>query len=406
MRSITVEESGAFVERFALGPSGDGPLAGLRFAVKDLIDVAGHRTGCGNPTWLATHPPAAVHAVCVELLLAAGATCEGKTVTDELAFSLLGENHHYGTPLNPAAPDRVPGGSSSGSASAVACGLVDFAVGTDSGGSVRVPASNCGIWGWRPTHGAVSIAGVVQLSPTYDTVGLFAHSAEILHRSAQVLLAADPPPAAMPERILLLGEAFASADPDTRDALYPALDHAKKTLGLEVQQSSLAELCGDASAGDLATWRECYVAIMAAESASCHAAWIAAEQPELGPMALAGFQFVQSLDRRQVGDVMRRRENYCRRLARALGPRELLCLPTAPTISPLKGSIGRDRNSDYYQRTLSLTSIAGVARMPQVSMPLATSASAPIGLSLISAAGEDLFLLGVARAIEKQAARK
>jgi amidase len=159
--SITSADSGAFVEMFELPPTAAGPLAGLRFAVKDVIDVARRLTGCGNPTWRKTHPPAAVHAVCVEQLLAAGAQCVGKTVTDELAFSLIGENHFYGTPLNPAAPKRAPGGSSSGSASAVACGLADFALGTDTGGSVRVPASNCGIWGLRPSHGFVSVAGVM-----------------------------------------------------------------------------------------------------------------------------------------------------------------------------------------------------------------------------------------------------
>src|SRR5258705_9026715 len=139
MQTISIEQSVAFIEKFTLPATKDGPLRGLHFAVKDLIDVAGHPTGCGNPTWLATHPAASVSAVCVEQLLAAGAQCEGKTITDELAFSLLGENHHYGAPLNPAAPDRVPGGSSSGSASAVACGLVDFALGTDTGGFARVP---------------------------------------------------------------------------------------------------------------------------------------------------------------------------------------------------------------------------------------------------------------------------
>src|SRR6185503_20170173 len=191
MQSISLEQSGAFIERFTLPPTKDGPLRGLRFAVKDLIDVTGHRTGCGNPTWLATHPPANVSAVCVEQLLAAGAQCEGKTITDELAFSLLGENHFYGTPLNPAAPDRVPGGSSNGSASAVACGIVDFALGTDTGGSVRVPASNCGIWGLRPSHGRVSVAGVIPFSPTLDTVGVFSRSAELLEQVAAVLLATD-----------------------------------------------------------------------------------------------------------------------------------------------------------------------------------------------------------------------
>src|SRR3954454_4283402 len=193
MRNISVEQSGAFIEKFTLPATNDGPLRGLRFAVKDLIDVAGHRTGCGNPTWLAAHPPATVSAVCVEQLLAAGAQCEGKTITDEFAFSLLGENFHYGTPLNPTAPDRVPGGSSNGSASAVACGIVDFALGTDTGGSVRVPASNCGICGWRPSHGLISVAGVMPFSPTFDTVGVFTRSAELLQRTAAVLLATDVP---------------------------------------------------------------------------------------------------------------------------------------------------------------------------------------------------------------------
>ncbi len=147
---ITAAESGAFAQLLKLEPSGSGPLEGLRFGVKDLIDIAGCVTGCGNPDWAKTHPPAAVNAVCVDQLLAAGATCTGKTVCDELAFSLDGENFFYGTPLNPRAPDRVPGGSSSGSASAVACGLVDFALGTDTGGSTRVPASNCGLYGLRP----------------------------------------------------------------------------------------------------------------------------------------------------------------------------------------------------------------------------------------------------------------
>src|SRR5882762_7896622 len=177
--SISVAQSSAFLTTFELPPTGSGMLDGLCFAVKDVIDIAGWKTGCGNPTWRDSHPPAVAHAVCVEQVLRAGARCLGKTIPDELAFSLLGENHFYGTPLNPQASDRVPGGSSSGSASAVACGLVDFALGTDTGGSTRVPASNCGIWGFRPSHGFVSVAGVMPFSPTLDTVGVFTRSAKL-----------------------------------------------------------------------------------------------------------------------------------------------------------------------------------------------------------------------------------
>src|SRR3954454_11607979 len=189
--TITVDESNAFVTTFDVSPTGSGPLDGLCFAVKDVIDIAGCKTGCGNPTWRDSHPTAVAHAVCVEQLLRAGARCVGKAICDELAFSLLGENYFYGTPLNPKAADRVPGGSSSGSASAVACGLVDFALGTDTGGSTRVPASNGGIWGWRPSHGLISVAGVMPFAPTLDTVGVFSRTAELLERVAKVLLATD-----------------------------------------------------------------------------------------------------------------------------------------------------------------------------------------------------------------------
>ena len=180
--------SGAFVQEFTLEPKGSGLLTGLRFAVKDLIDLKGYVTSCGNPSWRDTHPVAAANAVCVDQLLFAGAECAGKTVTDELAFGLSGENHFFGTPLNPRAPNRVPGGSSSGSASAVACGLVDFALGTDTGGSVRVPASNCGIFGMRPSSGVISVAGVNPLAPTFDTVGAMASSYETLAKAMSVLL--------------------------------------------------------------------------------------------------------------------------------------------------------------------------------------------------------------------------
>jgi amidase len=403
---VSPEHSGAFIETFTLPATGDGPLAGLRFAVKDLIDVAGHPTGCGNPTWLETHPRAAVSAVCIEQLLAAGATCIGKTITDEVAFSLLGENHFYGTPLNPAAPDRVPGGSSSGSASAVACGLADFALGTDTGGSVRVPASNCGIWGLRPTHGRVSVAGVMPFSPTLDTVGVLARDIDILQRSMSVLLGSSeragvsPAPAdKVPKSIHLITEAFDLCDAEVRAALAPALEKIGRLFPDRVQHTSLRDLCTDREAGDLSTWLNAYRMLQGTEAASCLGAWVQEAQPVFGPATAAGFKFIGSLDRTRIGDAVHRREHYCRQLARALGPRDLVCFPTAPTIAPLKGARCYDRGSDYYQRTLSLTSIAGVARLPQLSMPLGQTGAGPIGLSLLGAQGEDLFLLEVAQEI-------
>ena len=301
--AITVAESNAFVTTFDLSPADSGPLDGLRFAVKDTIDVAGFKTGCGNPTWRDSHPAAVVHAVCVEQLLRAGARCIGKTISDELAFSLLGENHFYGTPLNARAPDRVPGGSSSGSASAVACGLVDFALGTDTGGSTRVPASNCGIWGFRPSHGFVSVAGVNPLAPSFDTVGILAQNADVLAKVALVLLAAAPVSPSKPATIHLIREAFDLADADVQQSLSEPLQRLREIFGDAVRESSLQELVGDNAGDGFATWVDNFCVIQWAEIESCLGAWIANARPEFGPEIAASFQLMKQLDRQRVAEV-------------------------------------------------------------------------------------------------------
>jgi amidase len=402
MTKITIQQSGAFVDNFSLEPTGDGPLAGLTFAVKDIIDVAGHRTGCGNPTWLAAHPPATVHAVCVEQLLASGGRLVGKTITDEFAFSLLGENHFYGTPLNPAASDRIPGGSSNGSVSAVACGLADFALGTDTGGSVRVPASNCGIWGLRPSHGFISVAGVMPFAPTFDTVGILARNVDILRKAAAVLLAGDPPTtasssaASLAPKVHLVPEAFALADAEVRQALAAPIERLRHLLPGKVRETSLGELCADRQAADLSVWFDTYCVLQWSEIDSSLGAWIAEAKPELGPRTAASLKMVRSLDRTRIASAARFRERCYRQLEHALRGGDLLCIPTAPAVAPLKGAAGMDRLGDYYKRALSLTSLAGLGRLAQVSMPLASVSGVPIGLSLLAARGGDLQLLEVA----------
>lgn len=399
MTTITFEQSGAFIERFTVPPTRSGPLDGLTFAVKDLIDVAGHTTGGGNPTWLATHPPATVNAICVEQILAAGAVCLGKTITDEIAFSLLGENYHYGTPLNPAAPDRVPGGSSSGSASAVACGLVDFALGTDTGGSVRVPASNCGIWGLRPTHGLISVAGVLPLAPTLDTVGFFARELSVMERVACVLLPIGDHDAAAiePGAIHIVKEIFEIVDDEVLGALSGVIDRVRQVFPNRVRETSLVELCKDERAGDSATWLTIYRVLQGTEMSSCLGAWIESAQPTFGPAPSAGLHFVRGHDRSRIGEWIELRERYCRRLNESLGSNDLLCLPSAAKIPPLKGSNAYERTSDYYRRMLPTTAVAGVGRMPQLSMPLANVGGVPIGFSFAAARGQDIFLLQSAK---------
>ena len=251
----------------------EGPLAGLSFAVKDIFDIAGHRTGFGNPTWRDTHSPAGRTASAVHRLLDAGADMVGKTLTDEMAYSLTGENVHYGTPVNPAAPGRVPGGSSNGSTSAVAGGLVDFALGTDCGGSVRLPASYCGILGMRPSLGRIPMDGVLPFSASFDVVGWFARDAGLLERVARVLLA-DAAPAPKPKRLVIADDAFALVNGRVADALGPAVAQAGNVVG-ETDHTTI-------SPEGLAEWFSVFRVIQASEIWVNHGAWITEEKPELG----------------------------------------------------------------------------------------------------------------------------
>ena len=211
----SLDPLGAFVAMgsVARAAAGRGSLGGVGFAVKDLFDIAGHVSSCGNPDWQATHEPASKDAPSITALLAAGASLVGATVMDELAYSLAGENVHQGTPRNIRAPGRVCGGSSSGSAAAVAGGACEFALGTDTGGSIRVPASYTGLYGLRPTHGRIPLEGVMPLSPSYDTIGWFANTGDLLRRVGEVLLGEGARPAS-PRRFLRVEEAWELLEPE------------------------------------------------------------------------------------------------------------------------------------------------------------------------------------------------
>src|SRR5262252_2352290 len=208
----------------------DGPLAGLTFAAKDLFDVAGHPTGGGNPDWARSNPVPARHAWAVQKLLDAGATLIGKTITDEVSLGIVGENAFYGTPVNPRAPGRVPGGSSSGSAAAVAAGICDTALGTDTGGSVRVPASFCGLYGIRPTHGRLPVFGMMPQAPSSDTTGWLARDAAIFAKVASVMLD-EPIPAALPSKLIIAVDAFGFAEPEVAAALQLLVERLRALIG-------------------------------------------------------------------------------------------------------------------------------------------------------------------------------
>jgi len=387
--NIPDDSLGAFCRHthVTLAGSGHGPLTGLTFGVKDIYDIAGHKTGFGSPEWLATHDAARATAPVVRRLLGAGADMAGKTQTDELTFSLNGENAHYGTPVNTNAPGRIPGGSSSGSAAAVAGGLVDFALGSDTGGSVRAPASFCGVYGIRPTHGRVSLEGACPLAPSFDTCGWFARDATLLEQIGHVLLDAGVP-SPRPGKVLLASDAFALAEDAVTRALQPAVDRISRLLGHREPVTVSTE--------GLPQWFQIFRLLQGAEVWAQHGEWVSRVKPALGPGIRERIQWASTIDEKDIGPARRKREEIAHRMSALLGGNAVLVLPTVPGIAPLR-NVAPAQTDEFRSRALSLLCIAGLARLPQVSLPVGRLEECPLGLSLIAGRGGDEMLLALAR---------
>jgi amidase len=363
-----------------------GPLAGLSAVVKDMYDIAGERTGCGSPEWLATHPPAARNCPPVQKILDAGATIIGKTVCDEYFYSVSGANAHYGTPVNIRAPGRLPGGSSAGSAAACGAGLCDFALGSDTGGSVRVPASFNGIYGLRPTHERIEHSGVADMAPSFDVPGWFAATPGVFRKVGAVLLD-NRGVAAQINRVVVLEDAFAQAEEPVADLL--------RTL-LEFMSDDLPEMMHARIAPDgFDPWREAFRIVQAYETWQTFGAFVTKHRPNIGPGVKERMQFASTVTSAQA-DASREVVNKARdHIRQIVVPGTVLALPTAPSIAP-KIEISGAELEEFRTRVMRLTCTSGISGLPQMNIPGGTINGCPIGLSFIGWAGGDEALLDLA----------
>ncbi|KXZ51886.1 hypothetical protein GPECTOR_11g320 [Gonium pectorale] len=402
-RASSNDPYNAYIDKdLTLQGAAEGPLKGLTFTVKDLFDVAGHRTGFGNPLWLETHPPATRTSPAVQALLDAGATLRGKTHMDELAYSLNGENVHYGTPVNPAAPGRIPGGSSSGSAVAVAAGEVDIGVGTDTGGSIRVPAAFCGLLGLRPTWGRVSAEATTALAPSFTTPGWFARDPAVFRAAGSVLLDPATRGSGRLRRWLVGRDAFSLADPPTSKAIYDALsgDMFKKVVSLlsEPAEVDVAAPLAGQGLGALSDWMGVFRVTQGAEVWREHGGWVTAHNPTFGPGIKERFAMAAAITPEQLAAGHAKRELIRKHMLSLLGEDGVLALPTTPGPAPLVDTPPADLDA-WRTRLISLTSIAGLAGLPQVHLPIAYVDGLPVGLGLVGPPGSDEQLLELAEAV-------
>jgi len=383
------DDFGAFCRHVNVGIDGTpkGPLAGLTFGAKDLFDVAGFVTGAGSPEWLRTHGNAEATAPAVQVLIDAGAELVGKTALDELAFSITGINPHYGTPINPRCPDLLPGGSSSGSAVAVAAGLVDFTLGSDTAGSVRIPASYNGIFGIRPTHGRLSLEGAVALSPSFDAAGWFARDAALLETIGQVYLMDTLEPEE-PFKLVIADDAFDQALLEAGAALAPVLERLSRHA-TNVEHAVLAP-------EGLAAWFEAFRVIEFAEAWATHGAWITQVGPALKPDIRGRFEEGSRITGDELAAAIAMRNAIFERLDSLLSGNRVLVLPTAPGAAPRKDASAADLQ-DRRERTMQITCIAGLGGLPEISIPVATVDGCPLGISIAAARGSDARLLALAQ---------
>ncbi|MGX9574942.1 amidase [Mesorhizobium sp. f-mel] len=367
-----------------------GPLAGLRLAVKDIYDVAGYRTGCGNPQKHREASPASATAPAVQALLDSGARFVGKTQTDELAFSLMGLNAHFPSPVNPAAPDRVTGGSSSGSAAAVAGGLADIAIGSDTGGSIRAPASFCGLIGLRTTHGRISLEGAMPLAPSLDTFGWFARDMATYEKVGTVLLDDDRQRHDLARALALDALDGLVLGPQQADEYRAMVRTVASVLGAPRTVAPLSH-----STDDL-YW--CFRKLQGYEAWQNHGAWISQGDRMLGPGVKERFEHGATIDLATARHETERRVSFRIELADLLGEDGVLVLPTAPGAAPLKAA-SFDELQTYRERALRLLCLSGLSGFPQITLPLGKADGAPFGLSLLGPKNSDRQLLTLAARI-------
>ncbi|OVA14215.1 Amidase [Macleaya cordata] len=366
-------------------------------------------TGFGNPDWQRTHDPATRTAVAVSCLLKNGATCVGKTVMDELAFGITGENMHYGTPTNPVMPTQIPGGSSSGSAVAVAAQLVDFSLGTDTFGCVRTPASFCGILGFRPSHGAVSTIGVLANSQSLDTIGWFARDPSILHRVGHVLLQLSPVGLRRARRFVFADDCFQLSKVPKHKSVHVVRKSTENLSGYQPPKnvnicqyiaSNVPSLKGfyEPSANlqhgtsTLKALSSVMVFLQRYEFKTNHEEWVTTVKPKLGPDISARVLEAVKTTHENIKTFYKVRTEMRAALQSLLQDDGILVIPTIPDLR-LKLNSKKSLSTEFQDRAFALLSIAGMSGCCQVTLPLGMHDGCPISVSFIASHGGDKFLL-------------
>ncbi|XP_010506209.1 PREDICTED: outer envelope protein 64, chloroplastic [Camelina sativa] len=422
LKKTVREDFGAFLDKLLLlpppppaPPKAPHPLTGLTFAVSDLFDITGYVTGFGHPDWVRTHEAASSTCPVVSILVEGGATCVGKTVVDELAFSISGENKHYDSPTNPAAPSRIPGGACSGAAVAVATKAVDFALGIDTAGGVRVPAGYCGVLGFKSSHGTISNTGIIPASSSLDSVGWFARDPITLHRVGHVLLQLPFATQRNPRQIILADDCFQLLKIPVDRITQVVIKSAEKLFGrqllkhqnfenyIETKVPSLKEFARTKAVAKVPTSRllaNAMLLLQRHEFLQNHGDWINTVKPAIDPVISSQMCENPELTSEDIENLNAIRNEIRVAIGSLLKDDGILVVPTMPSVPPKLGS-KEITSEDYQNRASSLLSIASISGCCQVTVPLGHHEKCPVSVSFIARHGGDRFLLDTVQTMYK-----
>jgi|TARA_B110000914_G_C15439590_1_gene435454 amidase len=359
----------------------NGNLKNLKFVLKDMCDVKNIKTSCGNPDFYKACEPAKKHAEFLSNILSEGAILEGITICDEFFYSVIGENSHYGTPKNLNAPNCVPGGSSSGSAAALTTDLFDFSIGSDTGGSVRVPASFCGLLGIRPTHGRINANGVYPMAPSFDTIGWFSNNIKTFQKIGEVLLDKNENENITFNQFVIAEDLLELVDTDIKNQfnsyykeLHPNIKHIRLS---KFSKSEIADNFRILQAGEI---KEHVIP------------WIEKNKPKISLEINSRIEMASEILPLEIDAAKTFRQEIISEINNSLPEGDIAIFPTTPFSAPKCGQSDQDLGSDR-KKIMEMTSIAGMTSRPQISIPKFKGKTGPVGISILGWQNSDEILL-------------
>ena len=358
-----------------------GLLSNLNFVLKDMCDVKNLKTSCGNPDFFKKCDFANDYAPFLKDLLNEGPVLKGITVCDEFFYSLIGENGHYGTPTNLNAPSCVPGGSSSGSAAALTTDLYDFSIGSDTGGSVRIPASFCGLIGMRPTHNRINTKGVYPMAPSFDTVGWFANNPEIFQKVGNVLLNNIERSNVDFKQYVVAEDLLELCDAEVQD-------NFNNYINVNIPNINKTRL----STNTKAIIADNFRILQGAEVKENIIPWIEKNKPNISPEIRSRIDMASKITDIEVSRALIFRNTLIDEIKKSLPEGTIAVFPTSPFSAPKSGQDDESLGS-FRKRLMELTSVAGMTSRPQITIPRLKDKSGPVGISLLGWKYSDEILL-------------